>query len=133
VAPAYAGRRRILFGRSIGTGLAAMLAAEVQPELTVLVSPYRSLTALAAEYYRWVPSFVLRYPLRTDEALARVKTPILLIHGAHDELIGAHHSAALRERAPHAQLLSVPDAGHNDLQLSRFYLDGLSAALRGAP
>jgi hypothetical protein len=132
VVPAYDGQRRVIFGRSIGTGLAAQLAAEAQPELTVLVSPYQSLAALAAEHYRWVPGFVLRYPLRTDEALARVRTPVLLVHGARDELIGEHHSAALRARAPNATLLNVPDAGHNDLQMSRTYLEGLGAALRGA-
>jgi acetyl esterase/lipase len=74
VAPRYAGKRVVLFGRSLGTGLAAGLAAELQPDLTVLVSPYTSLRALAAEHYRWVPTALLRYPLATDELLPRVRT-----------------------------------------------------------
>ena len=43
LAPQYAGKQRVIYGRSLGSGLAAMLAAEVQPELTVLVSPYFSM------------------------------------------------------------------------------------------
>lgn len=132
VTPHYAGAKRIVFGRSLGTGPAALLAAEVNPTLTVLVSPYESLQALAAEHYRWVPAALLRYPMRTDQALARMRTPLLLVHGERDAVIGPHHSQALRRHAPQAQWLLVPGAGHNDLQLSPVYLQGLAAALAAA-
>jgi pimeloyl-ACP methyl ester carboxylesterase len=132
VAPGYAGKRRIVFGRSLGTGLAAKLAADVQPELTVLVSPYESMAALAAEHYRWVPGIVLRYPMRTDQWLAKVQGPVLLVHGEHDEVIGMQHSERLVKLAGHATLLRVPGAGHNDLQVNATYLDGVRAALTAA-
>jgi uncharacterized protein len=130
IAPRYAGLRRVLFGRSLGSALAAGLAAEVQPELTVLVSPYESLAALAAEHYRWVPQALLRYPLRTDEALLRVKSPLLLVHGANDEIIDAAHSERLLRVAPHAELVLIDSAGHNDLQAFPAYLEALAARLR---
>lgn len=129
VAPRYAGQRRVIYGRSLGTALAAQLAAEVQPELTVLVSPYASMAALAQKYYPWVPSAVMRYPLRTDEALAKVKGPVLLAHGGNDTLIAPANSLALQQVAPHAQLLLVPQAGHGDMQLFDAYLNGLRALL----
>ncbi len=129
VAPLYAGRRIVLFGRSLGSGLAAGLAAELQPDLTVLVSPYTSLRALARQHYPWVPAALLRYPLATDEALAGVRTPVLLVHGGRDELIPAAQSRQLAAIAPKATLLLVPEAGHNDIQLFPAYLDGLRAAL----
>lgn len=129
LAPRYAGTPLVLFGRSLGTGLAAGLAAELQPALTVLVSPYLSLRALAAEHYRWVPAALLRYPLASDEALPRVKGPVLLIHGERDTLIPPSHSDRLAARVPQARVLKVPDAGHNDLQQFPAYLDGLRAAL----
>ena len=126
----YAGKKRVIYGRSLGTGLAASLAADLQPELTVLVSPYASMLAVANEQYPWVPSALLRYPLRTDQALPRVKTPILLAHGGRDALIPPHHSEALKRLAPQAQLLLVPDAGHGDIHEFAAYLDGLAAAIR---
>jgi uncharacterized protein len=129
LAPRYAGVPLVLFGRSLGTGLAADLAAELQPALTVLVSPYVSLQTLATEHYRWVPSAVLRYPMPTDEWLPRVKGPVLLIHGERDTLIPPSHSDRLAAKVPHARVLKVPDAGHNDLQQFGPYLDGLRAAL----
>jgi hypothetical protein len=129
VAPLYAGRKRVVYGRSLGTALAAHLAAAVQPELTVLVAPYASMAALAKEKYPWVPTALLRYPLRTDEDLVRVQGAVMLAHGVKDELIPASHSERLKAAVPRAQLLLIPEAGHNDLQEFPVYLEGLRAAL----
>jgi uncharacterized protein len=129
IAPRYAGLRRVLIGRSLGSALAAGLAAQVQPELTVLVSPYESLSALAAEHYRWVPPALLRYPLRTDDAVARIKSPLLLVHGEQDTLIEPKHSERLQQLAPHAERVLIKGAGHNDLQQFPAYLDALATRL----
>lgn len=129
IAPLYGGKQRIFYGRSLGTGLAAQLAAELQPELTVLVSPYTSMAALAAEKYPWVPGAVLRYPLRTDLALPRVRGRVMLVHGERDTLIPPAHSEVLRALQPRAEVLPVPEAGHGDIHDRATYLDGLAAAL----
>lgn len=136
VAPRYAGLPRVLLGRSLGTGLAVALAAGLpaaaQPELTILVSPYFSMQALAAELYPWVPGALLRYPLRTDLALPQLKGPLLMVHGAQDRLIAPENSARLLALAPGAhpaQRVLVAGAGHNDLQESPAYGDALMAAL----
>lgn len=129
VAPRYSGRRVVVYGRSLGTALAATLAAELQPDLTMLVSPYRSMVALAQEHYPWVPAALLRYPLRTDERIAAVRSPVLLLHGERDTLIPPAHSEALRAIAPRATLRIVPEAGHNDLQVFDSYLGAVRGAL----
>ncbi len=130
IAPRYTGLRRVVLGRSLGSALASGLAAELQPELTVLVSPYESMAALAAEHYRWVPQALLRYPLRTDDAVARIKSPLLLLHGERDTLIEPKHSARLSGLAPHGERVLIEGAGHNDLQLFPAYLEALAARLR---
>jgi len=129
VAPRYAGQRRIVYGRSLGTGLAATLAVAVQPELTVLVSPYFSMQALAAEHYPWVPSAVLRYPLRTDAVVAQISGPLLLLHGEHDTLIPPAHGTRLQSLAPASKLLLVPGAGHGDIHQFELYLQTLRSYL----
>ena len=129
VAPQYAGKVRVFYGRSLGSGLAAQLAAEVQPELTVLVSPYSSLAALAGEIYPWVPGALLRYPLRTDAALPQVQGRVLLVHGQRDTLIPPVHSQRLQAVQPRAEVLWLPEAGHGDIQNHPRYLEGFAAAL----
>ena len=130
IAPAYAGQRRVFFGRSLGTALAARLAAEVQPELTVLVSPFISLQTLAREHYPWVPAAVLRYALHTDKSLPQIRGRVLLVHGELDTLIEPRHSTELQRLRPQSELVTVRGAGHNDLQDAKAYRTALQQALR---
>lgn len=130
----YEGKRVVIAGQSLGTALAAGLSAELcasgrAPDLTMLVSPYSSMRALADELYPWVPRQVLRYPLHTAEHAAQLKGPLMLIHGDKDELIGIHHSHALRTAAPSAQLLCVEGAGHGDVHKFPSFRKALHGAL----
>lgn len=115
VAPLYKGLPRVVYGRSLGTGLAAGLAAEVRPELTVLVSPYSSMGALMREHFPLVPPALLRYELDTGRAAAQIVRPLLLVHGTQDPLIAPAHSETLRARAPAARLVYIEGAAHNDV------------------
>jgi hypothetical protein len=124
----------VLYGRSLGTGLAADLAEQLTkegrpPDLTVLVSPYSSLRELTAEFYPWVPGGLLRYPLDTGRHLPNLRGQVLLVHGGQDSLIGVHHSERLGRAVPSARLLVVPQAGHNDLHLFPLYRDEMLKAL----
>jgi pimeloyl-ACP methyl ester carboxylesterase len=133
IAAQYANRKVVVYGRSLGTGLAVRLAAEMSanrpPDLTVLVSPYRSMVSLATEHLPWVPQAVVRYPLRTDALIGQVRGPILIVHGERDTLIPPDHSESLKLLAPQVNLLRVPGAGHNDLQDFDMYLGALARAL----
>ncbi|MEJ6000909.1 alpha/beta hydrolase [Paucibacter soli] len=129
VAPHYRGLKHVIYGRSLGTGLAAGLAAEVGPELTVLVSPYASMSALMREHFPWVPRGLLRYPLDTGADVARLRTPLLLVHGEQDSLIAPQHSEALLRQQGQARLVLVPGAAHNDMQRFEQYQQTLREAL----
>ena len=133
MAPLYRDKPIVIYGRSLGTALAASLARDVQPRLLVLVSPFSSLAASAAHAYPWAPGWVLKYPLRTDAIIGDVKSPILLIHGSEDKLIPLSHSERLKAlaRSP-VELLVVPGAGHGDIHKFPVYLDGLAARLIAA-
>jgi uncharacterized protein len=130
----YEGKRVVISGQSLGTGLAAGLAAEMcavgrEPDLTLLVSPYSSMRALADELYPWVPRQVLRYPLHTVEHAPHLRGRLMLVHGDKDQLIGIHHSEALCTAVPHAQLLRVEGAGHNDVHKFPSFRKALAGAL----
>jgi pimeloyl-ACP methyl ester carboxylesterase len=130
VAPEYAGKRKVIYGRSLGTGPAAMLSAEVAPDLTVLVSPYCAMAEIARLHYPWVPTALLRYPLDTCASIGRIPTPVLLIHGEQDAKIPIEQSERLLARAPGAQLLRIPEASHGDVHRFDAYVQALAARLR---
>jgi pimeloyl-ACP methyl ester carboxylesterase len=131
IAPRYAGVPIVIYGRSLGTALATRLAADTDPALLVLVTPYTSLADIARRLYPWAPSLLLKYPLRTDAAIGSVRAPILLIHGTQDALIPFDQSTRLLAlaRAP-AELLTVEGASHNDVHEFPLYLRTLEARLR---
>lgn len=138
ISPRYAGRPVVFLGRSLGTGLATQLAAALppaeRPDLLLLVSPFRSLEAMAREHYPFVPVSLLRYPMRNDAALqALAQGPgggprVVLVHGEQDTIIGPEHARALSALSPGSRLELIPGAGHNDLQS----FDGYRQAIRSA-
>ncbi len=129
VAHNYKDKKKVIYGRSLGTGLAAKLATQTPADLVVLVSPYTSMTAMAREYYPWVPSFILRYPLKTDQLLPQLKTKILLLHGTRDRLIDSQHSKRLVTLNPNARLVEIEGAGHGDIHNFDSYTSTLKTAL----
>jgi alpha-beta hydrolase superfamily lysophospholipase len=130
IAPHYRGKPVVIVGRSLGSGLAVALARDVAPPLLVLVSPYTSIADAALREYPVAPSFLVRYPLRSDQVIGSVTSPMLLLHGKLDTLIPAADSERLRAlaRAP-VDLVLVDGAGHNDIQRFPAYLDALAGRL----
>lgn len=136
VAPQYAGKKLVVYGRSLGSGLAAELTQTLlkagQPvDETVLVSPYSSMSTLVGQIYPFVPVKLLRYPLRTDVLFTKWSSPVMLIHGDQDTFIPPSHSKALKVLDPNAQLLIVQGAGHADIHKFAAYLQGFGAVLAG--
>ncbi len=126
----YRDKPVVLYGRSLGAALATRLATEVDPDLLVLVSPFRNMLSMARARYPFVPAPVLRYPFPNDELIGQVRTPILLVHGDEDYFIPLEHSEALKERATApTELMVIEGADHWDIHLHRSYLSGLTAAL----
>ena len=130
VASQYADKKRVIYGRSLGTGLAAKLAVDVQPDLTVLVSPYVSLAQMGKLHYPWLPELIMRYSLRTDEWLPMIKRPVFILHGDLDSVIPIQQGEQLKQMRGGSEMLAVKGAGHNDIQKFPAYLDGLAERLQ---
>lgn len=136
VAPRYAGRKVVIYGRSLGTALAAQLSSQLSAQghpadLTVLATPYSSVRELASEVYPLVPAFLLRYPLETAQRARGITGRILLYHGDHDALIPLRHSERIAAALPNAKLVTIPGAGHNDIHEFPAYREHFVQALRG--
>lgn len=115
----YLERDIILAGYSLGTGPAAWLAARHQPQLLLLHAPYYSLADMAAHTIKiWpiLPSWLLRYPMPTNEFVQQVRVPVVFVHGDQDEVIPYSSSVRLQALVPGGgQLITIRGAGHNGL------------------
>lgn len=110
----------ILYGESLGSGVAARLATERKAAGLVLEAPYTSIVEIARSAYPWLPAdwfMVDRY--ETDKVIAQVHMPVLILHGRKDRIIPFAMGEALlaRANAP-KEMVVFPDGGHGNLYAS---------------
>jgi fermentation-respiration switch protein FrsA (DUF1100 family) len=113
-----AARDVVLYGESLGTGIAARLAAELPAGGLVLEAPYTSIVDIGAGQFPFLPVRLLmteRY--ETISLIGKVRMPLLVVHGEDDRVIPVGmgrtiHAAALN--AMPRSLVTLPGAGHND-------------------
>ena len=109
----YRPEQIILYGYSLGTGLAAHLAAVRKAHALILESPYSSIGEIA-----WVGNKAPAYALNTKEAVKHIKIPTLIVHGDKDDVITVDHARRVYENlAAKARKLVVIEGGsHGDLR-----------------
>jgi uncharacterized protein len=114
---AFYPRNIIVYGRSIGSGVASWLAAQHRVAGLVLESPYTSLGALANEKLPFFfPSLFLRYCFDTIKRINDVKCPIIFVHGDQDTLIPyAHAERLFKSFNGSKKLITISGGAHNDL------------------
>ncbi len=106
----------IIYGRSLGSGIATRIASWNNPKMLILDSPYYSFYHNIKRWGFWIPlRFLLRYQIRTDRFIKKVEAPIHIIHGNKDRLIPFNHSLQLKELVNSIQLHEIHGAGHNNL------------------
>jgi pimeloyl-ACP methyl ester carboxylesterase len=130
ILPKYQDKVKVVYGRSLGTALAAELSVKVNPDITVLVSPYFNMSEMAKLYYPWVPDILLRYSLDTARYVAEIKNPIYIFHGDKDQLIPLEQSERLAGLSSFSTLITVPGAMHDDIHLFDTYTTSLLQVLK---
>jgi fermentation-respiration switch protein FrsA (DUF1100 family) len=130
----YGEEKIVLYGRSLGSGLATRIASWNRPRLLILDSPYYSFLHQVSRYGFILPlKWLLRYPIRTDRFIKKVQCPIHIIHGRRDRLIPYYQSEMLKALVPEKVTLhTIEGAGHNNLPSYPLYHDLLYDILHGA-
>ena len=113
----YPADRIVLWGESLGTGVAIALAAEKPVGRIILQSPFTSTADIGAARYWYVPvRLLMKDQFHSDLRIGKVTAPVLVLHGDADRVV----PIALGERlyamikAP-KQFVRFQGAGHLDL------------------
>jgi fermentation-respiration switch protein FrsA (DUF1100 family) len=119
--------RLVLYGESLGSGVAVELAAQHDAAGLILEAPFTSVAEVAQHHFPYVPA--ARMVIDRFDSLSRigkVRTPILVLHGERDRVVPIRYGRALFNVAPEPKEgWFVPEAGHEDL--ARY--GGLDAAV----
>jgi uncharacterized protein len=108
-------RSVIVFGRSLGSGVAVQLAAARPVDGLILVAPYDSLTSVARHYYPYLPvQWMLKHPFDSLAHAPAIAAPLLCLVAEQDEVIPLVHSKRLYDawQAP-KRWVALRGAGHN--------------------
>ncbi len=118
----YPENRILVLGYSIGTGFAAKLASKNNPKMLILHAPYYNMTDLMKHKYPILPTFILRYPLRTNEYLQACQMPVMVFHGDKDHGIYVGSSRKLEKEFKSGDTLIVlKGVDHNGIIKSAEY------------
>lgn len=86
------GKSIILFGRSIGSGPASLLASRRDPCALLLMSPFKSIRDIVREKAGKMLQYLINDRFRNIDVMSSVTCPTFFVHGQRDQLIGYEHS-----------------------------------------
>jgi alpha-beta hydrolase superfamily lysophospholipase len=105
----------IIFGESLGGGVASWLAAKYPPRALLLASTFTSVPDLGARVYPWLPVRMLaRIEYGNLQRIGQIAAPVLIAHSRGDEIIPFAHGEALFSAAREPKRFLALSGGHNE-------------------
>lgn len=107
----------ILYGESIGSGVATQMATETKARALILEAPFTSAAALGQRLYFYMPvKYLMKDVFDNASKVGTVEMPVLILHGTDDATIPLSFGKALFDKAQEPKtFMAVEKAGHNDL------------------
>lgn len=107
----------IVYGKSLGSGIASWLASRKPCKRLILETPYYSIPDLFSHYAPIYPVESLsKFKFPTGEYLKDVKIPVTIFHGTDDWIIPYQRAAKLKKvLKPGDEFITVDKGSHNDL------------------
>ncbi|MEQ1552670.1 MAG: alpha/beta hydrolase [Ferruginibacter sp.] len=122
----------IIFGKSLGTGIAAYVASNtVKAKMLILETPYYSIPSLFSCYAFIYPTNAMtNYKIPTYQYLQDVKYPIIIFHGTSDGVIPYKNASKLKPvLKPSDKFITISNATHQNVNSSKIYFDVIDSLL----
>lgn len=124
--------RIVLWGQSLGTGVAAEMAKRGRGGRLVLVAPFTSTVDMASRVAPFFPaSMVMVDRFDTLSKAPDISAPALVVHGDIDDVIPFEQGERVSKALPHGTFLKVPEGRHDNLYKSTSVLTALAAHVGG--
>ena len=121
-----------LLGYSIGSGVAAQVAAANDPKGLMIWTPYYSMVDMKNASYPFLPSFLVKYPLRTDLALQQIDEPITIFYAENDQVLPVERSIKLNQFLDgNDQHFILKGQGHNGVFFNKELKSKVPGILEG--
>jgi pimeloyl-ACP methyl ester carboxylesterase len=107
----------IIYGKSLGTGIAAQLASTQQCSRLILETPYYSLSSVMKHYAPIYPvEATTKYKMPSFEYFKKIEEPITIFHGTDDGVIPYSNATKLKMvMKPTDEFITIENGTHNNL------------------
>jgi uncharacterized protein len=122
----------VLWGESLGSGVAVALAAQKPVGRVILEAPFTSTEAVGARRYWYLPvRFLMKDQFHSDERIGKVTAPLMIMHGVLDRTVPYAMGEEMFDLANKPKhLVRFLDGGHEDLD-AHGALDAVARFLAG--
>lgn len=122
----------IIYGRSLGTGVASQLASVKPCRRLILETPYCSIPGLFADVFPLYPAEkIIHFQFPVIEYLKKVQAPVTIFHGTIDEVIPYVHSIKLKSALKNGdEFITIEKGRHNNLNDFKIFHSKLDSLLR---
>lgn len=130
----YQPEQIVIYGRSLGGGVATYLAAKKQAAGLILESTFTSVTETARRTHGHKAAMLVTGFPNLDR-MPKISIPVLIIHGMADRTIPSDMATTLGEASPNSQVWMIDGADHNNVRrvAGSEYVSRLRDFLEGLP
>ena len=127
----YPENKIVIYGRSLGTGIATKIAADNDPQQLILETPYSSIADVAKHRFPFFPvKLLLNYKLPTDQFIKDVSCPITIFHGTEDKVVPYKFGKQLVDiNLPNLNFITIEGGKHNNIRDYKIYRNVVEALL----
>jgi len=121
----------IVYGKSLGSGIASYLTSKKPCRRLILETPYYSMPDLLSNYVPFYPTTLMsHFRLPTGEYLKDTNIPVTIFHGNADRIIPYGCAAKLKQfLKPGDEFITIDKGSHNDLSDFRIFHEKLDSIL----
>jgi alpha-beta hydrolase superfamily lysophospholipase len=122
----------VLWGQSLGTGVATEMAKRGRGSRLALVAPFTSTADMAARIVPFLPaSMVMVDRFDTLSKAPAIAAPTLVVHGDIDDVIPFEQGEKVSHAFPHGTFLKVPEGRHDNLYKTLSVMTALASHAGG--
>ena len=120
----------IIYGFSLGTGIASRLASNQPCASLILEAPYYNFVQLINYHKSYLPAtWISKYSFRTNKYLKNVAVPVYIFHGTEDRKVPFYLGKKLKDANPEINFFKVEGATHNEMQEMPLFQDEMKKIL----
>ncbi len=122
----------IIYGKSLGTGIAANLASRTKAKMLILETPYYSIPSMFSSYAFMYPNEQMsNYKLPTNLFLQDVACPVIIFHGTSDAVIPYRNAKKLLSvLKPTDKFITIEGASHINVNANPQYFNAIDSLLK---